>query len=150
MCFYSRSNYVFIRQIKIETVTFFVFFGDRKMGTSVYALRVLLFCDVGITPLTHAWLALHPWSGKRASKIDIARMLSSAKASVCFSFRYLVFIFVLICHHKVRKPQSNDSMEDAMQPASYTACAWRQVVQLISKIVTCCPYITTSLLPRAW
>ena len=35
-------------QIKIETMTFFVFFWARKMGTSIYTLRVLWFCDVGI------------------------------------------------------------------------------------------------------
>ena len=78
------------------------------MGTSVYALRVLWFCDVGITALAVPdWQC--PRSGERASEIDIARILSSAEVSVCFSFRYLVFIFVLTCHHKVRKARSNDS-----------------------------------------
>ena len=108
------------------------------MGTSVYALRVLWFCDVGITPLTRAWpadVALHPRSGERASEIDIARILNGAEVSVCFSFRYLIFIFVLTCHHKVRKAPSNDSCGcGRCYAASDTACAWRHVVRLISNV----------------
>ena len=84
---------------------FFVFFWARKIGTLVYTLRILRFCDVVIMPLARAWpagLALHPRLDERLSEIDIARILRGAEESVCFSFRYLAFIFGLTCHHKVR------------------------------------------------
>ena len=71
---------------------------------SVYALRILRFCDVTITPLARAWpagLALRLRSGERASEIDIVRILRGAEKSVCFSFRYLAFISGLTCHHKL-------------------------------------------------
>ena len=51
---------------------------------------------------------LRPRLGERASEIDIARILSSAEVSFYFSFRYLVFVFVPTCHHKVHKARSND------------------------------------------
>ena len=67
----------------------FIFFRARKMGTSVYTLRILQFCDVVITPLARAWpasLALHPRSDERASEIDIARILSGIEESICSPF----------------------------------------------------------------
>ena len=57
---------------------FFCIFWARKMGTSVYVLRILQFCDVAIKPLVRAWpagLALRPRSGERASEIDTVRIL---------------------------------------------------------------------------
>ena len=66
-------------------MTFFVFFWARKIGTSEYALRILRFCDVAITPLARVWpagLSLRPRSGKKASEIDIVRILRGAEESV--------------------------------------------------------------------
>ena len=83
-----------------------IFFWARKMEASVYVLGVLRFCDIGIKPLTRARLAgvaLRLQSGKSVNEINITRILSSPEESVCFSFRYLVFISELTCHHKVCK-----------------------------------------------
>ena len=103
----ARSNSAFslvkANPPKIKTLTFSDIFLDQK---NEYALRILRFCDVGTTPLARTWLAdvgLHPRSGERASEIDIARILSDTEESICFSFRYLVFIFVLDCRHKACK-----------------------------------------------
>ena len=120
---YLKALYQHIAD-EIETMTFSDVFC---IWTSVYVLCVLWFCDIEITPLTRAWpagVALCPQLGERASKIDITRILSSAEALVCFSFRYLVFIFVLTCHHKVCKARSNDSCgRGRYHAANDTACA---------------------------
>ena len=113
---------------KIETVTFSdIFFWVRKMGASIYTLGVLRFCDIRIKPLTRAWLAgvaLRLRSGERVNKINITRILSSPEESVCFSFRYLVFISELTCHHKVCKAWLNNSCgRGRCHAASDTPCA---------------------------
>ena len=97
--------------------------------------------------VTHAWptdVALHPLSGERSSMMDIARILSSAEPSVCFSFQYLVFILhlpaIIRCMCMCMcKAQSKDSCGcGRCYAACSCACLKSRAVrfQMFLKIVT--------------
>ena len=62
------------------------------MGMSVYMLCILWFCDILITCVSLAGLALHLRLGERASEIDIVRILRSAEESVCFSLHFWAYL----------------------------------------------------------
>ena len=113
---------------------FCIFLGQENWNVRIRAPCIVILWrrDHATCPPVPDWLC--PRSD-RASEIDIARIRSSAEVSVCFSFRYLVFIFVPTCHHKVRKARLNDCCgRGSCHAASDTARAWRHVVRLISSV----------------
>ena len=130
----------------VETVTFSdgfcIFLGQENGNVRIRAPRIVVLWrwDHATYPclMWPAGVALCPQSGKRASEIDIVRIASGAEVSVCFFFRYLVFIFVLSCHLRCIRLNRTTAMGvvDAMRPAILPALAhaWRHVVRLISNV----------------
>ena len=112
---------------------FIVFLWPGKMGTSVYALSRIWFCDIGITPLTRAWpadVALRLRWGERASKIKDTERCTSVNLFLLsiFSLHFCTWCGRLNWTTAVRVV---DAMRPAILPA--LACAWRHV-RLISNV----------------